>query len=119
MDNVEVSDFLTLRNKEEIAKQKYSKNGFEFYRIRMGINDLPKIRFEKSEPPSNIPKIKRHLPNFGQLHCKLKEQQSSYGLLKHQTSNNFIESGNKEGAPSVMNTLDSGAFGESRNRAQK
>ncbi|CDW81982.1 UNKNOWN [Stylonychia lemnae] len=54
------SNLIMLKAIQNNAKRKIiHNNGLEFYRIRMGINDLPKIRFEKSMPPENIPQIKR------------------------------------------------------------
>jgi hypothetical protein len=30
----------------QTSKKKYFQNGVEFYRVRSGINDLPKLRFQ-------------------------------------------------------------------------
>eukprot|EP00347_Sterkiella_histriomuscorum_P016991 403351078 len=90
-------EYMSLRNYHQQAKKKHMhNNGLEFYRIRMGINDLPKIRFEKSEPPGNVPSIRKQMPNFKQLHKKIKEErQTSYLASMRQQQNHTAIDGSQ------------------------
>jgi len=91
-----MTNLLSLKAIQNNARRKIiHNNGLEFYRVRMGINDLPKIRFEKTSNNalekinSGVTRIKRKSDYQSMLQNQDYETQS----IRINSNNNIAADG--------------------------